>query len=88
MHFIASNERRLYDGVKDDGRNARSLDAQAESIRQSTLDLEASQRPQRDLLNDLEGARIPAEGTFLSLLNVKILMERIKHDIALKKQHQ
>ena len=37
---------------------------------------------QRDLHNDLEDGRIPAKGTFLSLLNVKIVslvMERIKH---------
>ena len=74
MHFIALN-----------GRNARSLDARATSIRQSTLALEISQHPQRDLNNDVEDGRIPAKGTFVSLLNVKVVslvMERIKHHIA------
>ena len=87
LHFIASNERCLYDGQKNDGRDALSVDAQAISKRQTTLALEASQHPQRDLYNDLADRKIPAKGTFLSVLNVKIVslvLERIKHYITLK----
>ena len=66
LHFIASNERSLYDGENDEGRrNTRS------------------QQPQRDLHSDLEDGRIPAKGTFLSLLNVNIVslvMEIIMSD--------
>ena len=74
LYFFTLNERCLYDGKNDDGRNATS-------IRQSTIGLEASQHSQRDLHNDLEDGRIPSKGTFLSLLNIKIVslvMERIK----------
>ena len=82
LHFIESMERCFYDGKNYDGRNARSVDAQAISKNQTALALETSQHPQRDLHNDLEDGRISAKGTFLSLLNVKIaslVMERIKH---------
>ena len=85
FHFMASSERCLYDGENNDGRNALSVDAQAISKRQTTLALEALQHPQLDLHNDLADGRIPAKGTFLSLLNIKIVslvMEMIQHHIA------
>ena len=72
--------RRATDGINDfNASNERSLyDGENDEGRRNTR----SQHPQHDLHNDLEDGRIPNKGTFLSLLNVKIVslvMERIKH---------
>ena len=82
LYLIASNERCLYVDENDVGKSNRSVDAHATSIRRSTVALKTSQHHQRVLHNDLKDGRIPAKGTFLSLLNVKIVsivIERIKH---------